>query len=288
MPVYNVLGNHEFWEVPYHSQKTVLDSLNLGHNYCTLDVDGWRLLMLDGTDLAEYAMGAHPETHDEGEISRLDAKGKHNAVLWNGAIGQQQLLWMEQQLAEAAFLGKPVAIFCHFPINPAGHPLTLWNDAVLRDLIAKYSTVEAWFAGHAHEGGYTWQDEIHHVTLQGMLMSPDSNAFAILNFFPDRIEMQGFGREPSRILANKSTQAAIAKTFVHPPQKAPIVLPPPEHPCETLRIKNALGEYIFIGESGGISAADLPKMSAGVYEVRKEIEGKISFEKLVVLPKTKE
>ncbi len=284
MPLYNVLGNHEFWNVPFHAQKTILDSLNLGHNYCSHVTNGWRLIMLDGTDLAEYAQGAHPETREEGEASRLAAKGRHNAALWNGAIGNQQMAWMEREMAEAAFHNQPVAVFCHFPINPKGHPLTLWNDDVLRKVISKYSTVEAWFAGHAHEGGYTWADGIHHVTLQGMLMTPDSNAFAVLNFFPDRIEMQGFGREPSRILMNKNVNPKPAIT-IQPEQKAaPIPRPPNAYPCESQRITNAFGEVIFIGESGGLSEPKTPQMKPGVFLIEREKSGKITFEKLVVLP----
>jgi hypothetical protein len=34
-----------------------------------------------------------------------------------------------------------------------------------------------------------------------MVDTPDSNAFAVLALFEDRIEIEGFGREPSRRLA---------------------------------------------------------------------------------------
>lgn len=288
MPIFNVLGNHEFWDVPFHAQASVLDSLDLGSNYCVQEVSGWRLIMLDGTDLAEYAQGAHPESELEGETSRAASKGKHNGFLWNGAIGKLQMEWLRRQIAEAAWLNQPVAIFCHFPIQPENHGMTLWNNDIINDLIAQYPTVEAWFSGHAHEGGYNWVDGIHHVTMQGMLMTPDSNAFAILNFYQDRIEMQGFGREPSRILPLKSVDPEPAITTLPALKTKPDVLPPPEFPCQEIQIKNALNQTIFIGESGGLEPAKIPKLQPGVYWIKRIELGKSSFERCVILPESKD
>ncbi len=58
--------------------------------------------------------------------------------------------------------------------------------------------VKACFCGHDHAGGYILRNGIHYLTFRGMIETPDQNAFAIVTLAKDRIEVQGFGRGPSR------------------------------------------------------------------------------------------
>ncbi len=247
MPVHHLLGNHEFWEVPFHMQKTIYDSLNLQSGYCEMELPGWRFLMLDGTELAEYSQGAHPEMEVEGELCRASLKGHPNAAIWNGAIGEAQTKWIVQQLNEAAEADQKVALFCHFPISPEGHPMTLWNEADLRVLLSKFPQAQAWFAGHSHGGGYHLLQGLHHLTFGGMLMTPDSNAFAILNFFEDRIVVEGFGREAYRVLPMSGS--AVESEAIFPDTLAePDAIPEPIFPCVFRRILDVHGRQVWVGD----------------------------------------
>jgi hypothetical protein len=59
--------------------------------------------------------------------------------------------------------------------------------------------VVAYFSGHEHRGGYAEQGGVHFVTLRGVVEGHDS-AYAMVEVYADRLEMKGFGREPSRTL----------------------------------------------------------------------------------------
>lgn len=50
-------------------------------------------------------------------------------VQYNGGIGQQQLLWLEVQLAEASRAGQRVVLFGHLPTHPDASEAKclLWN-----------------------------------------------------------------------------------------------------------------------------------------------------------------
>jgi predicted phosphodiesterase len=266
MPVHHLLGNHEFWEVPFHSQAGVLDSLGLASGYCDLELPGWRFLLLDGTDLAAYSQGAHRELTEEAELCRDGLAGQSNAALWNGAIGESQLAWMEWHLRDAEARGERVALFCHFPITPPGHPMTLWNDAELRILLSRHPPVKAWFAGHSHTGGYRFLEGIHHLTFGGMLMTADSNSFAILDFYEDTVLVEGFGREPYRILGLDGGTPQ-GHTIV---PKAGTVKPAfflPQYPCIHRQVRDAMGRTVLIDDAGGNEAPSLPRLQPGCYHL---------------------
>lgn len=57
-------------------------------------------------------------------------------VQYNGGVGAEQLLWLEDQLAAASRAGQRVIGFAHVPIHPAepsSHTL-LWNYQEVRYL----------------------------------------------------------------------------------------------------------------------------------------------------------
>ena len=54
--------------------------------------------------------------------------------------------------------------------------------------------------GHNHAGNYAFQHGIHFVNLKGMIETETENAFSVLTFLDEKIEIQGFGREKSREL----------------------------------------------------------------------------------------
>lgn len=194
-PQYHLLGNHEFHQIPAELKPTIRDSLDMGAPYCDFAVKGWRFILLDGTELAGYAREAHPELAGEADSLWQSVQGKARGKPWNGGIGGIQRAWLRSRLDLAAYHNEQVIIFCHFPIMPAGHHSNLWNDLEMRQLIRPYPNVVAWIAGHYHDGNYRYFQDVHHLTLRGMVMTADSNAFAVMDVYSDRLEVYGFGRE---------------------------------------------------------------------------------------------
>ncbi len=92
----------------------------------------------------------------------------------------------------------------HWPLVAEGAAPThlLWNSQELVDLLTTYSgTVISYFSGHYHPGGYKEVKGVHFLTFKGILEAPsDSNCFGIVHIFEDRVEVKGFGTEPSRTL----------------------------------------------------------------------------------------
>jgi len=54
--------------------------------------------------------------------------------------------------------------------------------------------------GHNHAGNYVFQNGIHFVNMKGMVETEKENAFSVISFSNEKIEIKGFGREESRIL----------------------------------------------------------------------------------------
>ena len=56
------------------------------------------------------------------------------------------------------------------------------------------------FCGHYHKGGYAFVDNIHHVTLEGILEAEQDECCAVVDVFDDRLEMKGHGSATTRTL----------------------------------------------------------------------------------------
>ena len=198
-PVYHVVGNHDF-SVETNEEKNVLPALGLKESYYAFSKGNWLFVVLDGFEL-RFPFPENETLSEESEAlyTRLRAEGKEHAQRWNGGIGSKQLDFLEDQLKEADTSGKKAIIFCHFPVLPESSA-NLWNDAAVIALLEKHPAVKAYFCGHNHAGDYIFQNGIHYLTFQGMVETPDQNAFAIVALEKDVIRVQGFGREPSRAL----------------------------------------------------------------------------------------
>ena len=198
-PVYPVTGNHDF-EVQEGNEDKVLPELGLKDTYYAFAKGNWRFVFLDGFEL-RYPFPAEETLKRESEALywRLRAQGKEQAQRWNGAVGLKQLVWLERKLEEADKARKNVLVLCHFPVLPeAAH--NLWNDAEVVTILEKHPCIKAYFCGHNHAGDYELRNSIHYLTFQGMVETPDQNAFAIVTLEKNVIRVQGFGREPSRVL----------------------------------------------------------------------------------------
>lgn len=196
-PMRFVLGNHDF-SVANDKKPMVPAQFAMPGRYYAFSQGGWRFIVLDGNDMSTYAW---PEGSAEDVRSRaLRAARYPDAKPWNGGIGEAQLSWLETELAAADVAGTPVALMCHFPVWPENDPsILLWNAAEVVARIETHPSVKLWLNGHEHEGGYGVREGIHYLNLKGLL-DTEETAYAVIDFHPGKLEVRGFGREPSRSL----------------------------------------------------------------------------------------
>ncbi len=197
----HLLGNHDF-ELPDEFKARVPRRLGLKQRYYSVRAGGFCLVMLDTTDISPYAQrkDSAESLAATAELRRLAATGAVNAQSWNGAVGERQLAWFEDTCRQAARAERKVVVFAHHPIFPTGNH-NEWNaDALLR-VVERNRNVVAWINGHNHAGAFGVHEGVPFITLKGMVETEKTNAFAVLHLHPDRLELVGHGREPSRELA---------------------------------------------------------------------------------------
>lgn len=193
-PKYHVLGNHEY-SVADEFKSQIPSKLGMTSNYYDFQVKGWRFVVMDGNDISFYAYPKNSKKYEE--VLEYYKQNKIKAPKWNGAIGGEQLSWLEDVLNQAAKEDEKVVIYCHFPVYPQDPKHNLWNANEVVQLLEKYDCVKAYINGHNHHGSYGVKKGIHYLTFQGMVDTKE-NTFGTVKVFADRLELTGYGREPSR------------------------------------------------------------------------------------------
>lgn len=200
MPKYHILGNHEFY-VKSSQKGLVLDKLNMPAPYYDFSVKGWRMVVIDGTDIhaKRNPKGSEADLFARKIYKDMQKQGTVNAKKWNGALGETQKAWLEATLVDATQKGEKALVFGHFVVYPRGTH-SLWNDKEVRQILEKYDCVVAYFNGHDHRGNYGEKNGVHYVNLQGLVETKDETAYAVVEVYEDHLKVIGFGREPSRVL----------------------------------------------------------------------------------------
>jgi len=216
-PVRHAIGNHCL-EV---ERPVLIEALGLQTGYYSFTQVGWRFLVLDAMEVSlKAAAGTEQRRLAEAYLAR-DPK----LPTYNGAIGQAQLAWLEEQLAQAQRAGERVIVFSHHPlwVGASDPALTLWNHDEVFETLARPGVVRASFSGHDHRGGYALHAGIHFVVLPGMVEAAgDGYPHAVAEVYADRIEIRGAGGAPSRTLqlepgsARNSGNAAWANVAPNP------------------------------------------------------------------------
>jgi len=199
VPVRHVIGNHCL-EV---ERNTLLDVLGLKSGYYDFSHGDWRFVVLDGMDVSVKS----PPGSDELALAREYLARNPKLVRYNGAIGPKQLAWLKERLSEAGRLGQKAVVFCHHPVlpEPRSPANVLWNHKEVLAALTGSGCVAAYFCGHEHSGGYAVESGLHHVTVPGMVESPDdSTGYAVVELRPDRLVIRGLGTVPSRVLKMKA------------------------------------------------------------------------------------
>ena len=202
-PCYHVLGNHEF-AVADDAKRDVPGKLGMAGRYYEFRTRGWRFLVLDGNDLSlvardrsdpEYAQaqqmyetlkksqcspGTDLERGDRGKAARLVA---HTVERCGGSrragAGLLSLSCIPRRCAQS------------------------WNDTEVIRVLEDHPCVAAWMNGHNHSGDCGQRKGIHYVTFPGMVETAVTTALAVVTVRPDRLEIAGFGRTPSRVLQHQ-------------------------------------------------------------------------------------
>lgn len=200
MPHYHVLGNHDF-SVTDEEKGKLTEVLAIPSRYYSFEQGSCRFVVLDGNGLSLQGTLANSAERAEAEamLKQLSDAKVGNAQPWNGALGADQMSWLEETLAEADQTGQKTVLFCHFPVYPA-NVHNLWDDREVVGLIERHPCVVAYINGHNHAGNYAEKSGIHYLTLRGMVETADSTAYALASVYANRIVIEGSGREPDRVL----------------------------------------------------------------------------------------
>jgi hypothetical protein len=92
-----------------------------------------------------------------------------------------------------------VFLIGHHPVLP-NKAYSVWDSEGLAALFQKYPCAKAYLNGHDHAGAYVDSDGFHFLTLDGMVETESTNAYAYAELYRDRLEVVGFGRQESHTL----------------------------------------------------------------------------------------
>ncbi|MFC3163744.1 metallophosphoesterase [Ciceribacter thiooxidans] len=193
-------GNHDF-KVEAARLGEVHGRLGMAAPYYDLVRNGCRIVVIEGSDISLFAPppGDPRRATAEEMLAVLRRAGAANAQTWNGGVGEAQLAWLSGRLALAEEAGETVIAMGHYPLFPHNEH-NLWNAEAVAGLLVRSPAVAAYFCGHNHAGNYGELGGTHFVNFRGMVDTERENAFALVEVFDDRIDITGFGREPSRSL----------------------------------------------------------------------------------------
>ncbi|MCX5496829.1 metallophosphoesterase [Kaistia dalseonensis] len=199
-PQFFLLGNHDFAVAAQHLP-AIAARVGLERTYYDFAGGGYRFILLDGNEVSLFAPpeGDSRRAIAADHLEALTAAGAANAQRWNGALSDAQFAWLDQTISAAEQAGERIIVMNHYPVYPA-NAHNLWDSERVADRLTRSRHVVAYFNGHNHAGNYGALGDIHFVNFKGMVDTPDSNTYAIVEIFEDRIAIHGFGREESRVL----------------------------------------------------------------------------------------
>jgi len=109
------------------------------------------------------------------------------------------LAWLERELTAARKSGQRVIVFAHHPVWP-DNDHNVWNAPEVLAVLDRHPHVVAWLNGHNHAGAFGERSGLPFVTMKGMVETAATTACAIARILPDRLVLEGQGREPAREL----------------------------------------------------------------------------------------
>ncbi|KAL9272801.1 Manganese-dependent ADP-ribose/CDP-alcohol diphosphatase-like protein, partial [Drosera capensis] len=215
-PVYHMIGNHCLYNLPRDELVPMLripGRSGLAY-YEFSPTPDYRFVVLDAYDVSAIGWTRdHPNTLKamaflEEKNPNADKNSPNGLVgldrrflLFNGAVGKEQLDWLDSVLQDASNSEQKVIICCHIPLDPgaSSDDSLLWNYEEVMDVIHRYKCVKACLAGHDHKGGYSVDSyRVHHRVFEAALeCPPGSDAFGYIDVYDDRISLVGTDRMQS-------------------------------------------------------------------------------------------
>ncbi|WP_336778371.1 metallophosphoesterase [Pantoea sp. USHLN256] len=188
-----VLGNHDAQTITQHLNEAAA----LPKSYYAFGLPGWRFIVYDGNDVSLYCNTLNGDDRAQAEAMLVDfsARQQPQAKPWNGAVGSQQLTWIEQQLLQAAQQGEKVVVFGHYPLAPHNSH-NLLNGSELAELLSSYNIL-CCFSGHDHRGGFARIGQTGFYTQKGMLDGAEDVPFAVVEIEGESVRVKGYGGEVS-------------------------------------------------------------------------------------------
>lgn len=195
-PIYNLTGNHDYGDVQDNNQ--LYRKLNMPGEYYSFRKGSWRFIMLNTNEIASYANveGTGKEKELEDLLQKVKEEARPNGAEYNGGISEKQMEWLKQELEKSQKESVNTLLFTHHPLYGV-KGLTALNDKEIIGLLSKNPTVKGVISGHHHAGAFDVYEGIPFVTTEGMIETETDNAFGVATIYPDKIEIEGFGRTKS-------------------------------------------------------------------------------------------
>jgi manganese-dependent ADP-ribose/CDP-alcohol diphosphatase len=195
-PLYHVAGNHDF-DIADARKSRVPELLRMPAPWYTVEHGRWRFLMLDGNQVSLFAYPKGSPRWQEADAYRKASTRK--LAEYNGGLGTDQRAWLVKELTATRAAGQRAVLCCHYPLLPQDSH-ALWDAGETLEIVQTYrDVIAAWWNGHNHDGNYAARFGIHFLNYRGMV-DTQQNSYARIALFPDRMEVTGYGREPSRTL----------------------------------------------------------------------------------------
>ncbi|KAK8511667.1 hypothetical protein V6N13_029269 [Hibiscus sabdariffa] len=214
--VYHMIGNHCLYNLPRDKLLPLLKIPNhgSGHAHAYYDFSptpGYRFVVLDGYDISAIGWPHdHPNTLEALKIlSEKNPNSNKNSpeglddvdrrfVMFNGAVGNEQIEWLNNVLQDATNMKQKVIVCCHLPLHPGatGKTSLLWNYNQVMDVIHRYDCVKVCLAGHSHKGRYSIDSHgVHHRVLDAALeCPPGTGAFGYIDVYDNMLSLVGTDR----------------------------------------------------------------------------------------------
>jgi len=197
---YHVPGNHDYSVEAMYKKRLPLQ-MPAKDGYYSLLKDNFRFIFLNGNEISTYISGNKAAINKaSARLAAMKKNGEVNAVEWNGGFSTKQIDWLKSQLDKANYANEKVFLICHFPVMPENvHNLLNYKEVLT--ILENYHNIIAWFNGHNHAGNYGKYNMIHFVTFKGMVETESNNSFARIDVYKNNLQINGYGREKSQILA---------------------------------------------------------------------------------------
>ncbi|CAK7357315.1 unnamed protein product [Dovyalis caffra] len=225
-PVYHLIGNHCLYNLPRDKLLPLLKIPGLnGHAYYDFSPSlEYRIVVLDGYDISaigwpqghsktlqalEFLETKNPNSDKNSPAGLLGLERRF--VMFNGAVGREQLEWLDGILKDATKLKQKVIVCCHLPLDlgASSQEALLWNYDEVMNVIHRYNCVKACLAGHDHKGGHSIDSHgIHHRSFEAALeCPPDTDAFGHVDVYDNRLLLFGTDRMQSTEMSKTAQEA---------------------------------------------------------------------------------